>query len=224
MPHFACSTYDVMPTTGRFELVAIIGLVQRDRDHRTRPSSFTITLLPFTIATGVGRCPYAGRWESRTAAGRLTPAELTLPTFAHFQGVLCVFPRSRGACRRAHDRRGAPLFAPSDHPRRRHDRPEAAEERQGARRRRRRPLARQRCSTSRRPGVGTLGIVDFDAVDESNLQRQIIHGQSDVGTLEGRVRAKDVDRGSQPVRRPWCCTRSASTPTNVDGDLRASTT
>lgn len=30
-------------------------------------------------------------------------------------------------------------------------------------------------------GVGTLGIVDFDVVEESNLQRQIIHGQSDVG-------------------------------------------
>ncbi|MBX6356988.1 MAG: adenylyltransferase/sulfurtransferase MoeZ [Micromonosporaceae bacterium] len=30
-------------------------------------------------------------------------------------------------------------------------------------------------------GVGTLGIVDFDAVDESNLQRQVIHGQSDIG-------------------------------------------
>jgi adenylyltransferase/sulfurtransferase len=29
-------------------------------------------------------------------------------------------------------------------------------------------------------GVGTLGIVDFDTVDESNLQRQIIHGVSDV--------------------------------------------
>jgi len=30
-------------------------------------------------------------------------------------------------------------------------------------------------------GVGTLGIIDYDVVDESNLQRQIIHGQSDVG-------------------------------------------
>jgi molybdopterin/thiamine biosynthesis adenylyltransferase/rhodanese-related sulfurtransferase len=30
-------------------------------------------------------------------------------------------------------------------------------------------------------GVGTIGVVDFDKVDESNLQRQIIHGQSDVG-------------------------------------------
>ncbi|MPZ00396.1 MAG: adenylyltransferase/sulfurtransferase MoeZ [Actinophytocola sp.] len=30
-------------------------------------------------------------------------------------------------------------------------------------------------------GVGTLGTIDFDVVDESNLQRQIIHGQSDIG-------------------------------------------
>lgn len=30
-------------------------------------------------------------------------------------------------------------------------------------------------------GVGTLGIIDFDVVDESNLQRQIIHGLSDLG-------------------------------------------
>src|SRR5688500_8494421 len=30
-------------------------------------------------------------------------------------------------------------------------------------------------------GVGTLGIVDFDVVDESNLQRQVLHGTSDVG-------------------------------------------
>jgi sulfur-carrier protein adenylyltransferase/sulfurtransferase len=30
-------------------------------------------------------------------------------------------------------------------------------------------------------GIGTIGIVDFDVVDESNLQRQILHGTSDVG-------------------------------------------
>jgi len=30
-------------------------------------------------------------------------------------------------------------------------------------------------------GVGTLGILDFDVVDESNLQRQVIHGVSDLG-------------------------------------------
>jgi molybdopterin/thiamine biosynthesis adenylyltransferase/rhodanese-related sulfurtransferase len=31
-------------------------------------------------------------------------------------------------------------------------------------------------------GVGTLGIVDFDVVDESNLQRQILHDPSRIGT------------------------------------------
>src|SRR5512147_534437 len=30
-------------------------------------------------------------------------------------------------------------------------------------------------------GVGTLGLVDFDVVDSSNLQRQILHGTKDVG-------------------------------------------
>src|SRR5215510_593328 len=30
-------------------------------------------------------------------------------------------------------------------------------------------------------GVGTIGLVDFDVVDVTNLQRQIIHGTKDVG-------------------------------------------
>jgi len=30
-------------------------------------------------------------------------------------------------------------------------------------------------------GVGTLGLVDFDNVDVTNLQRQILHGTKDVG-------------------------------------------
>ncbi len=33
-------------------------------------------------------------------------------------------------------------------------------------------------------GIGTIGIVDFDVVDRSNLQRQIIHGTSDIGRLK----------------------------------------
>ena len=45
-------------------------------------------------------------------------------------------------------------------------------------------------------GVGTMGIVDFDVVDESNLQRQIIHGTSDLGRpkLESaRDRIEDIN-------------------------------
>jgi sulfur-carrier protein adenylyltransferase/sulfurtransferase len=33
-------------------------------------------------------------------------------------------------------------------------------------------------------GVGTLGLVDFDEVDATNLQRQILHGTSDIGRLK----------------------------------------
>ncbi|HEX6969336.1 MAG TPA: adenylyltransferase/sulfurtransferase MoeZ [Micromonosporaceae bacterium] len=41
-------------------------------------------------------------------------------------------------------------------------------------------------------GVGTLGIIDFDTVDESNLQRQIIHGQSDIGRPKAESAAERV--------------------------------
>ncbi len=42
-------------------------------------------------------------------------------------------------------------------------------------------------------GVGTLGIVDFDVVDESNLQRQVIHGQSDVGKPKARSAKESIE-------------------------------
>jgi adenylyltransferase/sulfurtransferase len=41
-------------------------------------------------------------------------------------------------------------------------------------------------------GVGTLGIVEFDTVDESNLQRQIIHGQSDIGRSKAESAAATI--------------------------------
>ncbi|GAB3487568.1 adenylyltransferase/sulfurtransferase MoeZ [Nocardiopsis coralliicola] len=46
-------------------------------------------------------------------------------------------------------------------------------------------------------GVGTLGIIDFDVVDESNLQRQIIHGQSDVGRSKAES-ARDSIKEANP--------------------------
>ena len=41
-------------------------------------------------------------------------------------------------------------------------------------------------------GVGTLGIVEFDTVDESNLQRQVIHGQSDIGRPKAESAADKI--------------------------------
>ncbi|MQA82870.1 MAG: adenylyltransferase/sulfurtransferase MoeZ [Streptosporangiales bacterium] len=41
-------------------------------------------------------------------------------------------------------------------------------------------------------GVGTLGVVDFDVVDESNLQRQVIHGQSDIGKPKAQSARESV--------------------------------
>src|SRR6476646_829324 len=45
-------------------------------------------------------------------------------------------------------------------------------------------------------GVGTLGLVDFDLVDSTNLQRQIVHGTSTVGTpklASATARLKDLN-------------------------------
>src|SRR5438874_12912810 len=45
-------------------------------------------------------------------------------------------------------------------------------------------------------GVGTLGIVDFDRVDLTNLQRQVLHGTKDVGhskLASARDRLRDIN-------------------------------
>ena len=41
-------------------------------------------------------------------------------------------------------------------------------------------------------GVGTIGIAEFDEVDESNLQRQVIHGQSDVGKSKAQSAKESI--------------------------------
>lgn len=41
-------------------------------------------------------------------------------------------------------------------------------------------------------GVHTLGIAEFDEVDESNLQRQVIHGQSDIGKSKAQSAKESI--------------------------------
>ena len=41
-------------------------------------------------------------------------------------------------------------------------------------------------------GVGTLGIAEFDTVDESNLQRQVIHGVSDIDKPKGQSAKESI--------------------------------
>ena len=47
-------------------------------------------------------------------------------------------------------------------------------------------------------GVGTIGIVDFDTVDETNLHRQILYGQSDIGKKKVEV-ARTKIQESNPL-------------------------
>src|ERR1019366_9107663 len=46
-------------------------------------------------------------------------------------------------------------------------------------------------------GIGKLGILDFDAVDFSNLQRQIIHSTADIGRLKTES-ARETIQGVNP--------------------------
>ncbi len=50
-------------------------------------------------------------------------------------------------------------------------------------------------------GVGTLGLADFDVVDVSNLQRQIIHFTSDVGRSEDRECAGEASGAQSGFER-----------------------
>ncbi|HEU5038803.1 MAG TPA: adenylyltransferase/sulfurtransferase MoeZ [Nocardioides sp.] len=49
-------------------------------------------------------------------------------------------------------------------------------------------------------GVGTLGIAEFDEVDESNLQRQVIHGQSDIGKSKAQSAKESINETNPYVK------------------------
>lgn len=63
-------------------------------------------------------------------------------------------------------------------------------------------------------GVGTIGIVDFDSVEENNLQRQIIHSTARVGVNKAESAATALaDLNPDVVTRVW---KDPLTPANVE--------
>lgn len=68
-------------------------------------------------------------------------------------------------------------------------------------------------------GVGTIGVVDFDAVDISNLQRQIIHSTARIGMNKAESAKMTIEELNPEVQvRLW---KERLTPENVD-DIVAS--
>src|SRR5204862_5540588 len=59
-------------------------------------------------------------------------------------------------------------------------------------------------------GIGRLGLVDFDTVDFSNLQRQIIHGTADVGRQKGESAKESIHRINPNVDVVLHCVRLTS--------------
>jgi adenylyltransferase/sulfurtransferase len=49
-------------------------------------------------------------------------------------------------------------------------------------------------------GIGTIGVIDFDTVDLSNLQRQVLHGTPDVGRLKTESAAAAIQRLNPSVQ------------------------
>ena len=104
------------------------------------------------------------------------------------------------ASRRRAEQRGSPaLQPPPDHSGGRRRGPAAPEER--ARRVHRRRRARLAGSLYlAAAGVGTLGLVDFDVVDFSNLQRQILYSSTDVGRRKVEAAASRLTSLNPEVR------------------------
>ncbi len=64
-------------------------------------------------------------------------------------------------------------------------------------------------------GVGTLGVVDFDRVEENNLQRQIIHSTARIGENKAASAKATIEALNPDVHvRTW---EERLTPENVDG-------
>ncbi len=54
-------------------------------------------------------------------------------------------------------------------------------------------------------GVGTIGIVDFDTIDESNLQRQVLYTEEDIGKLKAKVACDRLQKQNSLITvLPYC--------------------
>src|ERR1700728_58516 len=73
-------------------------------------------------------------------------------------------------------------------------------------------------------GVGTIGLVDFDVVDESNLQRQIIHSQSTVGKLKvdsAEIMLKGLNKNTNIIKHNTMLTSAHALQIFKDYDVIA---
>ncbi len=73
-------------------------------------------------------------------------------------------------------------------------------------------------------GVGTIGLIDFDVVDESNLQRQIIHSQSTVGMLKvdsAELMLKGLNKNTNVVKHNTMLTSANALEIFKDYDVIA---
>ena len=73
-------------------------------------------------------------------------------------------------------------------------------------------------------GVGTLGLIDFDVVDESNLQRQIIHSEATVGMLKvdsAERMIKSLNRNTNVIKHNTMLTSANALDIFKDYDIIA---
>ncbi|MBU6302385.1 MAG: molybdopterin-synthase adenylyltransferase MoeB [Verrucomicrobia bacterium] len=71
-------------------------------------------------------------------------------------------------------------------------------------------------------GIGKLGLVDFDRVDRSNLQRQILHGESDLGRSKldsAEKTLREINPGVETVRHETRLTGANAMEIARDYDL-----
>lgn len=71
-------------------------------------------------------------------------------------------------------------------------------------------------------GVGTIGVIDFDTVSLSNLQRQVLFGVSDIGKLKVdsvQCRLKDLNPNTEIIKYPFKLSENNAEEIFVNYDL-----